>query len=161
MPHHYWGDNTFDWASLFKAEIEIRKIVKIARVGVHSKEKYGTLRWSFYLFDGSLHSLTHPGYVYSQYPKWLWKLNCNYSLPDFIVRFVQFFQVEVIKFAFHKVCTKYPHIVAEIIEDAPEQLLPINLGMLNRSMWYTSCKYCSELVRSDIIVCNYCNGSLI
>lgn len=135
MPFHHWGDNDFDWKALYRAEEEICNILKYGRVGVHSKEKYGTLRWSLYLFRGHMHDLTHPGYVYSQYPKWLWSFDIMNEPLAFLGRPIRFWQQLVIEYAFHTVCARYPHIVKEIVCDAPEEVLPIHLRKIRNSMW--------------------------
>jgi hypothetical protein len=50
MAVHYWGDEDFDWASLYAAISEATDIMRVfGRIGVHSKEKYGTARWSVYM----------------------------------------------------------------------------------------------------------------
>lgn len=48
---------------------------KWGRLGGQTKEKYGTIR--FYANFGSLnlHTLFYPGYVYNQFPKWLWSFD--------------------------------------------------------------------------------------
>lgn len=156
MPHHYWGDEDFDWDSLYKAEKEIRKILKLGRIGVHSKEKYGTLRWDLFLCDGTLHSITHPGYVYSQYPKWLWVFDVKYKPLKFIAPIISFFQRQLIKFAFSKVCARYPHIRDEIIMDAPRNLLPPDLSIACAKLWSNSCKNCGKLSTTDNYTCPHC-----
>lgn len=135
MPHHDWSDDTFDWKGLYEAEQHVRSIIKYARVGCHSKEKYGTLRWSFYLFNGHFHDLTHPDYVYSQYPKWLWHFDIMYEPLKFLRPIIRFFQVKVIKLAFSSACQKYPHLVKEIVFDVQEELLPPDLAKIRDSMW--------------------------
>lgn len=139
MPFHDWSDNTFDWKSLYKAEQEICDILKLARIGVHSKEKYGTLRWAIYLFRGNMHDLTHPGYVYSQYPKWLWKFDVRTKPFRWLGKPIRWFQREIISIAFVTVCQKYPHIVKEIVCDMHEELLPTHLRKIRNSMW-TRCE---------------------
>lgn len=140
MPVHYWGDEDFDWKSLYSAIDEGTSIMEnFGRVGVHSKEKYGTARWDIYLCEGTLHSLTHPGYVYSQYPKWLWVFDVRCKPLRFIAPIVRFWQKIVIKFAFNYICNKYPHIDREIVIHAPEELLPEKLKILRNSMWRRLC----------------------
>lgn len=140
MPRHYWGDEDFDWNSLYSAIDEATFIMKtFGRIGVHSKEKYGTARWSIYMFDGTLHSLTHPGYVYCQYPKWLWRFDVHYRPLLFLIPFIVFWQKHVIRFAFNYVCNKYPHIDKEIVMDAPEELLSEKLRILRNSLWRKLC----------------------
>ena len=58
MPHHHWGDEDFDWDSLYKAETELRRIMKrYGRIGIHSKEKYGTLRFDIFFCESRHWSL--------------------------------------------------------------------------------------------------------
>lgn len=93
---HYWGE----WSQM--------------------KEKYGTARvyCSFGLHQ--IHSITHPGYVFNQYPKWLWVLDCHYGH-----RLLRLFQPLVIKWqtfiyrlAYKKALKKFPHIKDEILGGA-------------------------------------------
>jgi hypothetical protein len=89
MPYHEWGDNDFDWKSLYKAESIIYRVCKLFRLGCHIKEKYGSIRCSVYPFDGSLHSFLYPGYVAYQYEHW-WlsktlKRRFNFDLADKLV----------------------------------------------------------------------------
>lgn len=63
MPYHEWGDETFDWNSLYAAERLLCKIFRLFRIGAHTKEKYGSIRASIYFWDGGIHSLIWPGYV--------------------------------------------------------------------------------------------------
>lgn len=156
MPYHEWGDEDFDWKSLYQAEDTIRKIVKLGRVGIHSKEKYGTLRYSFFLFDGSLHSLTHPSYVYSRYPDWLWKLDVRYKPLKLLKPIVTFFQVKIIQFAFTVVTNRYPHIKNEILSDSPKEILPPDLAMRAAKLWHSSCQKCGEMSTTDNYICPYC-----
>lgn len=156
MPCHYWGDEDFDWDSLYKAETEIIKILKLGRVGVHSKEKYGTLRWDLFLCDGTLHSITHPGYVYSQYPKWLWVFDLDYRPLHFFKPIINFLQNLVIQYAFTVVCAKYPHIRDEIISNTPVELLPPDLAIACAKMWKSGCISCGILSTSDHYKCPHC-----
>jgi len=140
MPCHYWGDDDFDWDSLYASINEATSIMKnFGRIGVHSKEKYGTARWNIYLCDGTLHSFTHPGYVYSQFPKWLWKFDVTYKPLRFIAPLIRLWQKQVVKFSFYYVCNKYPHIDREIVMFAPEELLPDKMRILRNSMWKKIC----------------------
>ena len=158
MPFHVWGEKDFDWDSLYKAINEGTWLMKkLGRIGVHSKEKYGTARWSLYLFDGSLHSITHPGYVYSQYPKWLWSLNCKYKLPKLLRKPIQAYQVLVIKLTFLYLCKRYPHIIDEIINDAPGRLLTKDLKKRAGAMWSGTCSKCKTHFTLDNDNCPNCN----
>ena len=157
MPTHYWGDEDFDWDSLYKAERELNRIMKrYGRIGVHSKEKYGTLRFSIYFCDGTLHSFTHPGYVYSQYPEWLWCFDLDYKPLRFITPIINFWQKLVLQYAFTTVTSKYPHIRKEIISDAPKEILPCDLAIECAKMWVSWCKSCDKKSTSDHYKCPYC-----
>lgn len=157
MPHHDRSDDSFDWKSLYEAETLANNIMKYgARIGVHSKEKYGTLRWNLYLFDGSLHNVTHPGYVYSQYPKWLWNFDCTYRPLSFLKFIVIPYQKLVVKLTFSILAKKYPHIIDEIISDAPRELLSKKLSKQAGKLWKRSCNICKKLYTCDNDSCPYC-----
>jgi hypothetical protein len=140
MPFHHWNDTDFDWQSLYMAIDEATNIMqKFGRIGVHSKEKFGTARWTIDLCDGTLHSMTHPGYVYSQYPNWLWRFDVTCRPLRFFAPLIRLWQRKVVKFAFNYVCNKYPHIDKEIVMDAPEELLSEKLRILRNSLWQKVC----------------------
>lgn len=161
MPCHYWGDEDFDWDSLYSAISEASKIMRrYGRIGVNSKEKYGTARWYLYFCDGSLHSFTHPGHMYSRYAKWLWQFDVRNRPLRFITPVINFWQKQVAQFAFNYVCNKYPHIIKEIISDAPEKLLPPHLELIRARMWSRSCKSCDEWNTTDLIYCKKCGAKV-
>lgn len=129
---HNWGDEDFDWNGLYEAEHFIVKILSLARIGAHAKEKYGTLRLTPYFFSGSLHSILYPGYVYCQY-KFLrdlrWKADV-YFWPDFFyytgVTWIIFhLQKPVYILAYYLAVKKWPHLKNEICvhSDYPEWLI--------------------------------------
>lgn len=122
MTHHIWGDETFDWGSLNKTIDETTDTCrKWGRIGMHSKEKWGCFRDQLYPFDGNFHSITHPGYVYCQYPKWLWHLDCDYG--RYITKWtglgavIRWWQRQVYNYAIQRACKRYPHIIDEIVSD--------------------------------------------
>jgi hypothetical protein len=136
MPFHDWSDQNFDWKSLYSAIEEATEIMeKFGRIGVHSKEKYGTARWSLYLFTGHLHELTHPGYVFCQYPKWLWRFDVEYRPLRFLIHPIRWWQKRVVQYAFNYICNRYPHIVEELVMDAPDSLLPAHLKIIHNDQW--------------------------
>lgn len=126
---HRWGDEDFDWESLYHAIEEISSYFTKWRLGNHSKEKYGTARISIYFFNGSLFELCYPGYV----SYWPWK---NYSkllkfdiyYVPIIFRFlgltklIRYFQYKVYSRGYNLAIKKYPHIKKEILicADYPE-----------------------------------------
>ena len=125
MPYHIWGDEDFDWDALGQAEHMLNKIARRWRIGIHTKEKYGTLRCSVYLFDGSLHSIVYPGHVYIRWHnKYIKSWDRKLAYPNnfiyaYIVGKVQYLQLCILRMAYRKVIKKYPHIEAEIVVDHP------------------------------------------
>jgi hypothetical protein len=152
MPHHEWGDEDFDWNSLYKGMDIVHQACRIFRIGVHSKEKYGTARWSFYLFDGSLYSVTHPGYVYVKYNYWL----ATTKFFKLIRPIIQFIQVKALNLAFTVACNRYPHIRDELVSDAPQRVLPPDLALARARLWNSSCQHCNEYSTTDNYICPHC-----
>jgi hypothetical protein len=161
MPFHVWGDKAFDWKALDKAISQGTWLMsKLGRIGVHSKEKFGTARWSIYLFNGQLHSLTHPGYVYSRYPKWLWSFDVIHRPLRFLVRPIQFYQALIIKLTFLYLWYKFPHIRPEVFSDAPRELLIKKHSKFAASFWQTSCKSCETMVNCAEDFCPSCGKEI-
>lgn len=65
-----WGDKTFDWKGLSKAESKINYWgYKIGRINGQIKEKYGEIRWYAYLHNvEKISDLVFPGFIYYQWP---------------------------------------------------------------------------------------------
>lgn len=94
---------------------------KWGRVNVRqTKEKYGTVRVYCSFGWSQLHCITHPGYCFGQYPKWLWSLDCLYLSK--IVRLLNFIVIPYHKWLYNimyqKAIKKWPHIKEEILVDA-------------------------------------------
>jgi hypothetical protein len=128
---HYWEDNDFKYfAEVGEAADFIGQYCrKYGRLNVtQTKEKYGTAR--VYLSFGwyQLFSITHPGYVYSRYPKWLWSLDCLYlsKIVRFLNPIVVPYQMFIYRKAYHLAFKKWPLIKEEIISgaDYPEIVSP-------------------------------------
>lgn len=120
MPHHEWGDEDFDWGALYKARNYIRLNTRHVRLGLHMKEKWGTLRVSVWPFIGNLHSILYPGYMYNQYKyAWMWKADCwlRRHCPQWIVRKVQRWQLLALKKAWLEAADLWPHIREEILDE--------------------------------------------
>lgn len=121
---HKWGDD-FDLKGLNDCEDILYNICrKYGRLGGQIKEKYGTLRF-YAMFDLSLHSLVYPGYVYSQFPEWLWTLDIYYISPFLNKLFGKiwfWYQSKIYNYAYHKCLKKYPNLRDEILccADYPE-----------------------------------------
>lgn len=81
-----------------------------------TKEKYGSVRVYCGFGSYGLHGLIYPGYAYSQFPKWLWNLDCTYG--NYITRYFDTIIVPWQKFiyrrAYWKQIKKYPHLFDEI-----------------------------------------------
>lgn len=119
MAYHDWSDDKVDWKGINDAAYFIASnLKKWGRVQVRDfKEKYGNVR--IYLSFGwyNFHSITHPGYIYSQYPNWLWMLDCKYGskiikpLNSIIIPL----QAHFYKFLYKKAINKWPHLAEEIL----------------------------------------------
>lgn len=94
---------------------------KWGRLGGQTKEKYGTIRF-YASFGGlSLHTLIYPGYVYSQFPNWLWKLDIWYISPVLQFFFEGLFvkwQMFIYKRAYIKALYNWPQYRREIMQSA-------------------------------------------
>lgn len=129
---HRWGDGFPYFAEVGQAAYEIGEFLrKWGRVSVRdTKEKYGTVRVYLSLGWYQLHSFTHPGYCYSQYPGWLWKLDVFYFSKIFskLNYIVVPFHVWLYKLAYKRALKKYPFIREEILccADYPKLLKGLN-----------------------------------
>lgn len=124
---HHWGDNGVDFKGIANAADWIgQQLVRWGRVNVTTtKEKFGTARvycsFGWYQF----HSITHPRHAYSQYPRWLWHLDCDYGnkicwlLNLLVVPYHRWLYRLVYRFALKK----WPHLKREIIYGADKQEL--------------------------------------
>jgi hypothetical protein len=125
---HYWGkwpDELF--SQVGEAADFIGKYCrKYGRISVtQTKEKYGTARVYCGFGIGSFHDITHPGYAYGRYPKFIWRLNIDFSyskigrflfrlLNKVVVPYQQFIYRRAYELAFKK----WPLIREEIISGA-------------------------------------------
>lgn len=127
---HSWGDGFEYFGEVGKAANEIGKFCRrYGRIMVTTtKEKYGTSRVYCMFGLHSLHTLTHPGYVYSQYPQWLWTLDIWYLSKFFRFKPINYvtirWQIFIYRLAYKKAIKKYPFIRKEILNgsDYPEIL---------------------------------------
>lgn len=116
---HTWGDEGVDWAGINDAACFIAtNLVRWGRVNVRDyKEKYGTVRVYCSLGWHQLHSITHPRHCFSQYPRWLWSLDCLY-LSRVIPRLTGWFVVPYHKWLYRRVYSaavrRWPHLAKEI-----------------------------------------------
>lgn len=125
---HLWGGDFQYFSDVEDAAYEIGQFcTRWGRISVgQSKEKYGSARVYCHFGWYQLHCITHPGYAYSQYPHWLWKLDC--TLGGRIVRpfwfIVNPWQKFIYRLAYKRAIKKYPHIRDEILAGAdwPDRL---------------------------------------
>lgn len=125
---HDWSETDFDWNGLNCAiEYIAHNLVRWGRVGVRQyKEKYGTARIYCSLGWTQLFCITHPGYVYSRYPKWLWSLDVMHltKLFPYINKIVIPYHSWLYRFLYKQAVKKWPHLHDEILcaADYPELL---------------------------------------
>lgn len=123
---HQWGDENVDWKGIDEVCDYIAKYSRrYGLIGGQIKEKWGTIRWYAHFGHLSLHSIIYPGYVYSQFPNWLWKLDCNYIGPILRLFFEKAFvkwQTFIYNRIYQNCLKKWPHLRAEILiaSDYPE-----------------------------------------
>ena len=120
---HYWGDEGVDWDGINDAADFLDDYFrKRWKIGVRqSKEKYGTVRVYCSLGWMSPHDITHPGYCFSRYPKWLWHLNCR-CYGAWFWKPIQWASTKVHCWAYRRgyklAVKKWPHLSAEILSAA-------------------------------------------
>lgn len=131
---HYWGewpDESFKQVD--DAAYEIGQFCRRwGRIGVRqTKEKYGTARVYCSFGWHQMFSITHPGYVYSRYPQWLWSFDCMHISAFFsrirLNKLLVPYQLFVYRLAYSKALKKYPMIREEILSgaDYQEELKPL------------------------------------
>lgn len=119
---HNWGDEDVDWSGIDEAARYIGLgLRKYFRVPVQDyKEKYGTVRVYCHFGWHQFHDITHPGYAFSRYPKWLWKLDCRFG--RFLIAplnvLVRPLHVWAYKSYYSAAIRKWPHLRLEILSGA-------------------------------------------
>jgi len=115
---HRWGDKDVDWKGINDAAKYIgTSLNKYGRMNATHKEKFGTVRVYVDFGWDQIHRITHPSYRYSQYPKWLWKLDCRHG--DKITQPLNVVAVPYHKFLYRlfykRAVQKWPHLTKEIL----------------------------------------------
>jgi len=117
---HNWKDRSFDWKQLDESIEMVSSFMRFwGRIGVNSKEKFGTARIYTLFWDGSLHGLIYPGYYSCQFPKWLWKLDCGFISP--LVRWTRlpklahWYQRKIYSMAYSKGLKHFPAMKVELV----------------------------------------------
>jgi hypothetical protein len=87
-------------------------LTRWGRIGAYTKVKWGRIDVSSYFGIAQLHSLTHPGYAYSQYPKWLWQLDCTYISKLFspFQNLIFVYQCWIYRQAYRTALKRWPHL---------------------------------------------------
>lgn len=119
---HKWGQKGVDWEGINAAAEYIGiNLRRWGRINVTQwKEKYGTVRVYCSLGWYQLHSITHPGYVYSRYPKWLWGLDVMY-FSKVVTKFnfiISRYHSFIYRHFYKKALKKWPHLREEILQCA-------------------------------------------
>ena len=126
---HIWGTPGIDWKGINDAADWIGCfLVRWGRVSVtDTKEKWGTARVYCRFGWTQLHDITHPRYVYLQYPKWLIKADFSFFMPIIsrtIGRWIVPYHEFLYRTAYKMAIKKWPHLKLEILNgaDYPELL---------------------------------------
>lgn len=125
MKYHLWGDEDFDWNALYQAEEYLwRRCRQFGRLGIWTKEKYGTLRVSttcaFFTY-WPIHNLVKPGHVSYRWPRWFMKY-VDWPLGDAlewlgVSRSVRKYQLAVLKHFWLRAAKKWPQVADEILAE--------------------------------------------
>lgn len=123
---HDWSEETFDWNSLNQAVRYLdARCRQFARLGIWTKEKWGTLRVSttcaFMTQWSPIQDIIYPGYVRYMFPRWFRQYVdrplgiCLDALG--IIWIVQRYQAAVLKYFWKRAAKKWPHISKEILAE--------------------------------------------
>lgn len=120
---HLWGDKDFDWEQLDESIEMVGSFMRFwGRIGVSSKEKYGTARIYVTFWDGSLHGLVYPGYHVCKWPKWLWSFDLNVIGPFIrwtrLAKLAVWYQTKIYGMAYSKGIKRFPKIKVELVINA-------------------------------------------
>lgn len=137
MTSHDWNSDWLYFSDVEAAAEEISSFLrKWGRISAWGKEKYGTCRVDCYLGGFCLHQMIYPGYTYSQFPNWLWILDCKYLSRILQLKPIYYlllkYQLFIYNLAYKKAVKRYPHIFDEIIEAA---------SYINELSWVNKDKY--------------------
>lgn len=115
-----------DWRDLDDASEYLRSnCKKYARLGLHVKEKYGTMRVSTtcaYISEYDfLHHIVYPGYYYYHWPSWFrvwidWPIGRILGVLG-IIWLIQKYQKFVLKLFWKRAAKKWSHISKEILDE--------------------------------------------
>ena len=117
---HNWSDDSFDWKQLSESIEMVDSFMRFwGRIGVNSKEKFGTARISVSFWDGTLHGMLYPGYHFCQFPKWLWRFDLKYisriTRATRLTRLVQWYQSKIYSLAYSRALKRFPKMKVELV----------------------------------------------
>lgn len=136
---HNWGQEDVDWNGISDAAEYIGlNLRRWGRVGMSQwKEKWGTVRVYCSFGWYQLHSITHPGWVRSVYPQWLWWLDCHYlsRVVGLLNPIVCWLQARLYTYLYGRALRKWPHLRLEILSgaDYPELLQKYGVHLVRDS----------------------------
>lgn len=128
MPGHCWGDEWFEknGQDLEDAITFIwEEVRKRGNIGLHMKEKYGTIRYefvecAFWSDYWPIYSYFYPGYLYYNWPRWAYQLERPIAVicqALKIYKIIHKRQMKILHQVMCEVVRKYPHIKDEILAD--------------------------------------------
>ncbi len=122
---HLWGDE-FDWKSLDEASYYLQdRCRQFARLGIWTKEKYGTLRVSttcaYFTDYDFIHHIFYPGHAYYRLPKWF-RVYIDRPVSRVlgkigVIYLIQKYQHYILKYFWKRAAKKWPHIAEEILDE--------------------------------------------
>lgn len=130
---HSWSEKDCDWKGISDAAYYIGdSLRKWGRVPVRDmKEKWGTVRVYCDFGWHQLHDICYPGYAYSQFPKWLWKLDCSWlgRLVRISYPIISWYHRKLYTHFYGQALAKWPHLRAEILQGADHPELLAKFGV--------------------------------
>ena len=125
---HNWSDDSFDWKQLDESIEMVDSFMRFwGRIGVNSKEKFGTARIYVTFWDGTLHGMVYPGYHFSQFPQWLWSFDLKYIGPFLrwtrLQKLIFWYQRKIYSKAYSRAIKAFPKIKIELVVAADREEL--------------------------------------
>ena len=126
MSYHTWGEEDFDWKALQEADWYLSKRCRqFARLGIWTKEKYGTLRvdttCAYFTEYEFLHHIFYPGYIRYTWPKWF-RQYVDFPVGKAlrvlgVIYLLNKYQHAVLKYFWKRAACKWPQVSEEILDD--------------------------------------------
>jgi hypothetical protein len=124
-PYHEWGSE-FDWKSLGKAcrffSTYLRLVGRIQMIG--TKEKYGTMRLEWFVWNGHynelLHAMIYPGQLFIRWPVWMRRIDkviTAFCAKIGICKLISVYQRFIFNIVTLIAVKRWPHIRYEIMDE--------------------------------------------